>query len=122
MSVKQPGVQVFDDPDPVDACALLPVISSAPCVATSIGPAWALLELFGGTGLLTKAVQALGVRTFEPFEVKDDVKYDLTRKATQRVLLCGIWSRYFLTYQSHYLVFFGLIHDATLLTLLAPVL
>jgi hypothetical protein len=106
MSVKRPGVQVLDEPDPVDACALLPVISSAPVVATSIGPARAVLELFGGTGLLTQAVQALGIRTFQPFEVKDDVKFDLTRKATQRVLLSGIRSGFFLLHTNRITLFY----------------
>jgi len=55
------------------------------------------LELFGGTGRLTRCLSKLGLNMLPSVEIHDSVVFDLTRAATQRALLQLLregWIRY----------------------------
>ena len=46
-----------------------------------------ILEIFSGSARFTKRCQKLGFRTFEPMDIVFGRQYDLSRRATQRVVL-----------------------------------
>ena len=74
-----------------------------------IGRGQFFLELFAGTGNLSKAVARQGIPVLEPVEIADDPAFDLRRRETQQLVLrwirsgtigfihlgtpCTIWSR-----------------------------